>query len=212
MIPAAHLRRALAAAAFVLIGAATTAAQAPSDSQGPLVLTPISSTVVFSPDVKATKVDGKTATLAGLYAAKVIESKVLVGGAGYWLTDPRQDARLWYAGALLGWRALGDRHVTLDARVLGGAGQGTIYRQVTTFARPDFRRDGDPQPAAIERRFGYRDDFMVAEPQVVLGLAVVDRVRVNVGAGYRLTTAREGLNELFRGATGSIGVEFDLGN
>jgi peroxiredoxin len=46
--------------------------------------------------MKVTPVDGTTSTLVGVYGGKLIEDRALVGGALYWLADPRDEARLTY--------------------------------------------------------------------------------------------------------------------
>ncbi len=201
---------------LVLVGLGRTdaAAQGTTDqaSSGPLVPTPIDTRIVFSPDAKITRVDGRTATLAGGYVAELIEHSVLIGGGGYWLVAPRQDARLVYGGLVAGLRALGGDRVNLTALALAGAGEGTVYRTVSpSFAWPDFGpRPGDRDPFQFQRRVAVGDTFFVVEPQVVLRVAVTNTIAVNFGGGYRATTARAGLNAALRGATGSIGVSFDV--
>jgi hypothetical protein len=81
----------------------------------------------------------------------------------------------------------------------------------SSFARPDFGpRRGDRDPFQFQRRVAVGDTFFVVEPQVVLRVAVTNTIAVNFGGGYRATTAPAGLNDALRGATGSIGVSFDV--
>ena len=65
-------------------------------------------------------------------------------------------------------------------------------------------------PTLVSETVAYRDDFLVAEPKVVFNIGLTDRIRVNLGAGYRATSARRGFEDAFNGATGTVGVEFDL--
>jgi len=195
----------------MLITGAASAASAQSAtngpaSAGPLVLTPIPSTIVFSPDARVTTVNDKTAVLAGGYAGKLIEHSVLVGAGAYWLADHRDDARLWYAGLLVGARVLGNDRLNVSARSLFGVGQGTVFDSVALPIRHHGMTFQDR-----EIRVGYRDDFLVIDPEVRLMLALNDALSVNLGAGYRATTAGGGLNELLRGATGSVGIQFNIG-
>src|SRR6185369_16062854 len=113
--------------------------------------------------VKLTTVDDATATLVGAYVAKLIDTKVLVGGAGYWLVNPLDQAHLWYGGMLLGWKLAGDNRMNVGVRGLAGFGGATIYRTVTTFARPDFHHMSPSKGGAFTQRIGYEDVFLVAE-------------------------------------------------
>jgi hypothetical protein len=162
---------------------------------------------VFSPDAKVTSINNTTAVLAGGYAGKLIENQVLVGGGAYWLTSHRDAARLWYAGLLLGARIAGNDRFNVSARSLLGIGEGTVFDEVhldPLYGRHGFRPGRD-------LRYGYRDHFLVADPEVRLLLALTDALSVTVGGGYRVTTAYDGLNEMLRGATGSVGLQFNIG-
>ncbi|MEO7192232.1 MAG: hypothetical protein ABI051_14365 [Vicinamibacterales bacterium] len=173
-------------------------------------MSPIPETIVFAPDLKVTTVDDRTATLTGGYVAKWIEHTVLVGGAGYWLVSPRSDTHLGYAGLLLGWRVAGSDRLNLTARGLLGAGQATIYREVSTLSRVDFRTPDERQLSP--RRVGFTDTFFVAEPEAVLQLGLTSRVFVNLGGGYRVISAERGFGELLRGPTATISVQFRVGD
>jgi len=198
----------LVACTFLLIGAGLAAAQQlAADSQsGPLVLTPNDTSIVFSPDVKITDVDHHTSTMLGFYTGKMFDSRLLLGGAGYWLVDPHEQVGLYYFGFLTGYRLLGTQHVALDGRVLAGFGAGTIYRG--TYAQYPPRPGHHGQ--TYSGYYAYWDDFFMAEPQVVLDLSLTQQAHINLGLGYRATTADGDFNDAFRGVTGSIGVRFDL--
>src|SRR5262249_6434428 len=118
------------------------AGPAPAPAQnGPLVLTPISSAIVFSPDAKITTVNGDTAVLAGGYVGKLIEKTALVGVGAYVLADSRDDARMAYGGLLFGGRLLGGDRLNLSARGLVGLGQATLFEDVTTVGGRPSRHD-----------------------------------------------------------------------
>lgn len=85
-------------------------------ASGPLVLTPIPTTVVFSPDAKVTTVNHSTATLTGAYLGKLYDDQLFLGVGGYWLANPRTDARLFYVGFIGGWRLYGGPRLKLSAR------------------------------------------------------------------------------------------------
>lgn len=207
-----HPRTFASIVVLMLITGAAAAASAQSTtsgpaSAGPLVLTPIPSSIVFSPDAKLTTANDKAVVLAGGYVGKLIEHSLLVGAGAYWLADHRDDARLWYAGLLVGARVLGSDRLNLSARSLFGVGQGTVF---DTLSLQPLRHHGSTFPGR-DVRIGYRDDFLVVDPELRLMLALTDALSVNVGAGYRATTAADGLNERLRGATGSVGIQFNIG-
>lgn len=211
---AARLAACLAAA--VVLGFATTAAgqeapQRPTPS-GPLVLTPIATSIVFSPDVKVTAINHTTGVLAGAYAGKLVENTVFIGGGFYGLVDPRDDVRLVYGGLIVGGRLIGGDRVTVTARGLVGVGHSTLYRNVRfgdqRMVRHPFKPD--PPDGFATFRIGFGNQFMLAEPEVRLALALTDGVAVNLGAGYRVTSATDAVNRLVRGATASIGIQFTM--
>lgn len=190
------------------LGAVPAAAQ----SSGPLVLQPIASSVIVAPDVKVTTVNDTTATLAGFYAGKQVEQRALVGAAVYWLADPRDSARLFYGGLIASSRLVGSDRLNVSGRILAGLGQGTAYRTYDIGDLVPQVRHGRPfvWDGTSQVRLGYRDRFAVLEPELRLNLRVTEAVSVTLGAGYRATSADRWLNDAFRGATGSFGVQIDL--
>lgn len=200
---------------LLLIGGARSAAgQAPAapgpngPANGPLVLSPIDSRVVFAPDVKVTRINGTTGTLVGGYAGKLVEGKVLLGAGGYWLSDPHRDARLGYGGLVAGLRLLGSDRMNVSGRALVGLGRGTIYDDVSIAVRPAPR---NVQPDVVSRRVGFRTDFLVVEPSATLQLGITSGVRLDVSAGYRTTSADRAFNDRLRGPTATVGLQFQLG-
>jgi len=194
-----------------LLLAALSAPAAAQDTQGPLVLTPVDRSIVVGPDVKLTTVDDATATLVGAYAAKLIDTKVLVGGAGYWLVSPLDHAHLWYGGMLLGWKLMGDNRTSVGVRGLAGFGGATIFRTVTVFARPDFHHTSPSHGGAFTQRVGYDDLFLVGEPEIVANFGVASYARLMAGLGYRFTSAGPGFSDLLHGPTLTISAQFDIG-
>jgi len=220
---AAFLGGLLATVSFVVMPARAfgQATPQPVGQSGPIVLMPISTSIVFSPDVKVTTVNRMTAVLAGGYVGKLIEGTVLVGGGAYWLADPRDDARLFYGGLILGARVLGTDRLNLTTRGLVGFGQGTVVEAREVGAgrhgfghedrwRPDGRFVRDERDSTT-MRFRFSDAFLVAEPEARVSFQVTSALSLTVGGGYRLTSARGGLNGRFRGATGSVGILFEVG-
>jgi hypothetical protein len=179
-------------------------------TQGPLVLSPIQSAIVFSPDVKVTTVNDKTSTLVGGYAGKLIEQRVLIGGGVYVLADPRDDAHLVYGGLVAGWRLYGSGRLNANALVLAGPGQATLFASFSPSPDPRQGRRLEANTVA-GRRFDVRSDFVVAEPQLNVQIGVTTAIHFNLGASYRFTSAPDYFNDRLRGASGSVGIQFDLG-
>ena len=207
--------RSLLAVAFTLTGLLATASSAVAQSgtplttsdTGPLVLAPVQSSIVLAPDFKVTTIDGQTAVLAGGYVGRVTEQIVFAGLGAYWLADPRDDARMFYGGLMLGVRLIGTDRLNVSARGLLGVGQGTLYDTVS-FA--DARHPSHVGHQDGLFRVAYRQNFLVAEPEIRFSYEVVDGVSLNLGAGYRATSADGRMDDRLRGATGTIGVQFDL--
>jgi hypothetical protein len=189
--------------------AAQTRPAAPA-SQGPLVLTPIESTFVIAPVAKVTRLLGANAGLAGLYAGKVIEDKLFVGGSAMWLANPTNNTRLWYGGVVAGWTFWTDGRLSARAQTLVGGGQVTRTSDVISVFGP-----GGPFPPRYPPNYTVRirENFVIAEPELTLQMKVTDRVRFNLGAGYRGTsTGRNyGFGTDLRGATATVGLEFRIG-
>ncbi len=186
-----------------------TAREPVNPASGPLVLTPIPTTVIFSPDAKVSTVNHSTAVLTGAYVGELYDNHLFLGAGGYWLASPRTDARLFYGGFLGGWRVYGGSRLNVSAKALAGVGSGTAF--VTFSADPGPRGPHARPLAIVNRRVGLSDNFFVIEPEIDVAFGVTDGIRFNIGAGYRATSANAEVNDLFRGATGTIGVEFDVG-
>ncbi len=175
-------------------------------SQGPMTVEVVRDWWAIAPDVTVTRFDGGTHAIAGVYGGRVFDKALLIGGAGYWLTDPNRTRRLSYGGAIVEWREGIDRTVGFSVKGLFGVGTATVARTVTQIG---FDRDRD-RPASTTlgvATLAFRQDFLVAEPQAHLLVHVAPHVRLHVGAGYRAVGGARGLEPEIRGATGSISLE-----
>src|SRR5262245_28695877 len=199
--------------ALLATASIASAQQGPIGDSGqaaPLRLAPISTTIVFAPETKITTVNETTAVLTGGYVGKLVEEKLLVGAGAYWLAAPRDDARMFYGGLVLGARILGGDRVNLSAHGLAGVGSATVYRTVDPKEERHHIKSSS-RPGLSPFRAGFENPFLLVEPEARLAVGITDRIRLNAGAGYQATTGGSGFQELIRGATGSFGVEFDLG-
>src|SRR5919197_6013499 len=115
----------LAAALFV---ASTARAQNPSPAptNGPLVLERIHDGWIVAPDFKVTDLDDRTGELAGAYGGRVFDNTLLVGGAGYWLTNEARDYKMAYGGLLVGWQSREFGRIRFGGRGLAGGGTATL--------------------------------------------------------------------------------------
>ena len=77
----------------------------PVSSSGPLVLERVHDGWVLAPDFKITDLNDRTGELAGVYGGRLIDNTLLIGGAGYWLTNDARDFKLGYGGVIVGWQS-----------------------------------------------------------------------------------------------------------
>jgi hypothetical protein len=216
-----HRPRVVAFASFLFLSCWAAAAGAQQvSSQGPLVLEPLHSDFLFAPDLKVTKVNGSIGTLAGGYAGVVKDDHLFVGGGAYWLTDRKSDSRnLAYGGLIVGWFFNPDRPVSFSAKTLVGFGQFSEPIALQILPDPLFHadKDGDknnttaPLPG-VNTHFRIRSNFLVFEPQAEVHVRLSRMARLTGGIGYRAADEPRGFDGLIRGATGSVSVQFTLGN
>ncbi len=213
-----YVRTAMAALGFAIGCAAVCSAQQPAQPTGPLLLQPMQNGVVLAPEIKVTKFDGHVGTLAGGYGGWVNDEHLLMGAAGYWLTDRKNDSRnLAYGGLVIGWFFDPDRPVAVSARTLLGFGRAS---ETSTLAVPLCPRPADrpcyfggarfdPQiDAVVDRAVRFRRDFLLAEPEIDVVARLSRMLSLTAGAGYRIATEERRSNLNPRGVTGTISAQF----
>jgi hypothetical protein len=215
------MRRAfIVIAACVLVGvgrsasaqdSSTQAGSAPQ-SQGPLIIERINDTFVIAPEYKVTNLDKEFGQLAGLSAGRLLDEKLLVGGAVYWLANNSRDFKLTYGGVVVGWSSSAGSRVRFGARGLAGVGTATLGTDIAVFPtdviRFGSRGPSTPRNVPSTIRVLARDDFAVLEPQGDLQLRVTEHVGIGVSAGYRFTGFEDALKDRLDGATGSLALQF----
>ncbi len=97
---------------------------------GPLLMQPVSSGAVFTPEVKFTTVNHAYGTLVGGYGGWLYDDSLLVGGAAYWLTNGENGTDMWYGGMLVGWTVPLGSVVRVGGRGLVGFGYAELPYQV----------------------------------------------------------------------------------
>jgi hypothetical protein len=207
---------------FVLLVPTTVLAQEPPrGSEQPLVIERMQNDFVVAPDFKVTDLDDRTGSLAGGYVGGLIQDALLVGGAGYWLTNRSSDFKMAYGGLLVGWVMPPEHRVQFGVRGLVGIGSATLGSDIQTLrgdlfkdrSAPSARFGSSPRPdgrVPTTVHAHLNDDFFVFEPQFTLVTKFTDHIGVNWGVGYRITGATDVLEDRLNGVTGSVAIQFGL--
>ena len=198
---------------------------APSPAQGPLVIERVTSGLLIAPDVKFTEVNGEFANLAGGYAGWITDNTLLVGAGGYWLTNGSDTFEMAYGGFVIEWLARTDRRLGFGVRGLVGGGGATIGTTLGELYGDDVRFGVSGHASRSRGRFPHpgggltsatevvvEDVFFIAEPQANVLLNFTDRLRLTFGVGYRLIGGAGEVDDLLRGATGSIALQWGGGS
>jgi|SRR5437762_8977802 len=211
--------------AAALLVASTTHAQnpPPAPTNGPLVLERVHDGWIVAPDFKVTDLDDRTGELAGAYGGRLFDNTLLVGGAGYWLTNDARDFRMAYGGVIVGWQSREFGRIRFGGRGLAGGGTATLGFDVTSlrggdirFGVTDPRRVQAPAPARTPvpqvptrpARILARDEFAVFEPQANVSARITRGIGVSCGVGYRETVGADILNDRLNGATANLAIQF----
>ena len=180
----------------------------PQGTQGPLIIERLQSGWAIAPDVKVTRFDGGTHTLAGAYGGWVIDNRLLIGAGADWLTDPQHRTReLSYGGGVVQWRRGTDGVIGFSIQGLIGGGSATATGDVSVV---HFERDATTRrltPVRTTERLPFREDFFVAEPSADVLVRLSSHVRLHAGGGYRAVSGAHGLNDEIRGAVGNVALE-----
>jgi hypothetical protein len=180
-------------------------APAPQDSG--FAIEAVNTPFVVAPAYKVTRVDGQTAQLAGVYAGRMLDDQILIGGAVYTLTNLSRGTDLTYGGLLVGWMSSSGRRVRFGGRALAGVGEGALPTTVVRFGhgRP---QAPPPVPQSTSVSVQVRDGFAVLEPEADVSARLTDHVTVGFAAGYRLTGATDLLRDRLNGMTGALALQF----
>lgn len=211
---------------------ATAWAQEP-EQPGRLKVERIRSGLLIAPDLKLTSIDGGAGAVAGLYGGFITDRRLLVGAGAYWLAGGPASVDMAYGGGLVEWFANPGGRVDVSLRSLFGAGQATLASTVETpffnafrghTGRPLYGGPGHGRhwngwfhglraarngnlawPTSFA--FRYRENFLIADPQLSVHLNVTDWLRIGGGAGYRFVGRAGSDRERLQGLTASIGLQ-----
>ncbi|MYN66209.1 MAG: hypothetical protein F4X11_14450 [Acidobacteria bacterium] len=215
-----------------LLGGVTASAQEPA-AESRLTVERIRSGFIVAPDLKLTSIDGGSGALAGLYGGFITDRRLLVGAGAYWLTGESAGVDMAYGGGLVEWFANPGGRVDFSLRSLFGFGRATLS---STFEIPIFHplhghaarlsysgprhgrhrggwspkghrawNDNFEWPSSFTYR--YREDFLIADPQLSVHLNVTDWLRIGGGAGYRFVGRAGAEGDRLRGFTASAGLQ-----
>ena len=201
--------------------------------QGRLTVERIRSGFVLAPDLKLTSIDGDSGAVAGLYGGFITDRRLLVGAGAYWLTAGPSGVDMAYGGGLVEWFANPGGRVDFSVRSLFGFGRATLASTVETpvfdafydhagrlsYGGPGHGRNRDRRfhnghpawndnfewPSSVT--FRYREDFLIADPQLSVHLNVTEWLRIGGGAGYRFIGRAGSDGERLQGFTASLGLQ-----
>ncbi len=216
--------------AALLVATAAYAQNTPAPANGPLVLERVHDGWVLAPDYKVTAIDDRTGELAGVYGGRLIDNTLLIGGAGYWLTNGARDFGMSYGGVIVGWQSREFGRIRFGGRGLAGGGVATLgfdingqrNVQVNVAGRGGDIRFGVVDPRAplatrapgsipsqpIRGRVVAHEDFLVVEPQANISARITKAIGVSCGVGYRETAYADVLRDRLNGPTASLAIQF----
>lgn len=211
----------LTIAAVLISVAATAKAQQQPQTSAPLVVEKIQNGWIFSPDVRATDLDGETGALAGGYLGRITDNSWVIGAGAYFLTNRDDDFKLAYGGPVVEWLVRADRRIGFGVRAVVGAGSATLPLPITDLV--DERVLASARRISSGRRgrglslvdplatIAVRDDFFVAEPQLNLLLNLSRGQRIVFGLGYRAVGNAPLLGDALNGLSGSVAYQIGGG-
>jgi hypothetical protein len=179
------------------IASAQGTSPAPASQGGPMVVEQVTQRYAFLPEVKVAAFDDSTVTLIGGRGGVLVGSRLLVGAGLYTLVNGDRGRGLTYGGGMVDWQWWNGRLFSGTVGGLVGAGSGTAAQtfSVTDRAGRSFR----------QTRF-LSSNLFVAEPRADVLVRLTKHLHLDVGAGYRLTSAARGQGDTFRGTSGSVAL------
>lgn len=213
--------RASMAACALAVSAVAHAQATPAAPAGPLEISTLESGVVAAPEVRFTKINGRSTTLAGGAVGWETERRLFIGAAAYMNTNRSDSFETQYGGALVRWTFLADGPVGVSAGMLAGFGTATLSRPfgdvfgaprfgppVAAFGRDGRVHIGPTSTLTADTPVRVHDDFVLVEPQLSLVWTVAPWIRLDAGASYRAVGASDLLDHQLRGVAGTVAIRF----
>jgi len=181
--------------------------------QGPLVVQPISSGGVITPEVLFTNVNHSSATLIGATGGWLYDDSLLLGAGGYWMVNGSHGSGLSYFGFVTGWSVPVGSSLRLGVRGLFGGGDGSFTKTITVpyYPYPDPYHNGssgNQNLTYVQQQVHIHQGFFVFEPQATAVFNFGSKVALDFGGGYRVIGAAGGWGSELQGGFGRIGVRF----
>jgi hypothetical protein len=184
------------------------ASRAAQGQQGPLVLQPISSGFVFTPEVKFTTVNHSYGTLFGASGGWLYDESLFFGAGVYWLVGGAHDAQMTYGGFITGWSTPVGGALRVGVRGLFGWGHSEMIQDV---AYPVYCHPGQYNcsgSGGSQKAWVYQN-FMVFEPEGTATVRLGKKLAIDFAGGYRLTGNNYyGWDNHISGGFGSFGIRF----
>ena len=212
--------------AALAAGAPQEPAQPPAPRQTNVVVEQVQSGPAFGFEFEYTQMNRDDAFLLGGYLGVLFDSKLFVGGAGYWQVDGGNSSYYGYddhyygyddyygangyGGLLVEWFALRSPVVSLSARGLIGGGIATVGgRDDVYVARPSGGRHAVYPPAP--GYYVFDEGYFVFEPQANVTVRFAPGMALVGGVGYRVIGGANGWENQIQGLTGTLAIRFGGG-
>ena len=221
-LPHAMLGAAAVMALSPLVAIAGQGPQRPAQppaGQGTVVVEQVQNGPVFGAEFKYTEMNRQDVFLLGGHAGVIFDSKLLIGGAGYWQVDSgHYDGYGYndyygvngYGGLLLEWYALRAPVISVSARGLIGGGVATVGVNDYVYINQPAPRHGAMYPP-VGGYYAYDQTYFIFEPQVNVSLRLVPGVAMVGGVGYRVIGWANGWEDQIQGLTGTFAIRFGGG-
>jgi hypothetical protein len=191
----------------------------PAGTASGIVVEEIRNEFVLGPEVKFTQVNDRDATLVGGYAGILLDRSLLIGAAGYGLTNGDRRLDMAYGGGLVEWYLFSGRTLDVSVRGLVGAGTARVSHawsgseaadRVVTFGRrgATVNTGGNTVAGTTPAYLVYETEFLIGEPQLNLVWHAARWVTISAGVSYRAIGSANGLEKDLRGAAGTVSVRF----
>jgi hypothetical protein len=202
----------------------------PAPGKGTLVVEQVHNGPAFGVEFKYTEMNHQDAYLLGGYAGVLFDSKLLIGGAGYWQVDSYYHNDYYYGhndyyygyddyygyhdvngygGVLLEWYALRAPAIAFSARALIGGGVTTVGWN--DYAYPDQPAGRHGSAGGYYGYYSYDQTYFVFEPQANVTVRIAPGVAMVGGVGYRVIGWANGWEDQIQGLTGTFAIRFGGG-
>jgi hypothetical protein len=146
---------------------------------------------------------------AGTRAGWLTDDRLLIGGAGYWLTGDSAGREMAYGGLVVEWSLARSQRLGLSLGALVGGGSSTLAVEVTGYPRGHRPWRGPGADPGEPRTFlvPASEGFFILEPQASASLRLNRWLRLGAGVSYRVLAGAGDLGSRLRGVSGTVSVQ-----